>query len=49
MPKTGKDTTFFSSYKLRVQSATEAVGKEELVQVLLMLNKKRGTKVVERG
>jgi CRISPR-associated endonuclease Csn1 len=41
--ETGKDTTF-SSYKLRAQSATEAVGKEELVQVLLMLNKKRGYK-----
>lgn len=34
----------FSSYKLRARSATEMVTKEELVQVLLMLNKKRGYK-----
>jgi CRISPR-associated endonuclease Csn1 len=39
----GKQTTF-SSYKLRAKSATEEVSKEELVQVLLMLNKKRGYK-----
>lgn len=36
--------TTFSSYQLRAKSATEAVTKEELVQVLLMLNKKRGYK-----
>jgi CRISPR-associated endonuclease Csn1 len=36
--------TTFSSYKLRAKSATEAVTKEELVKVLLMLNKKRGYK-----
>jgi CRISPR-associated endonuclease Csn1 len=41
--ETGKQTTF-SSYKLRAKSATEKVSKEELVQVLLMLNKKRGYK-----
>ncbi len=34
----------FSSYQLRAKSATEVVTKEELVQVLLMLNKKRGYK-----
>jgi CRISPR-associated endonuclease Csn1 len=36
--------TTFTSYKLRAKSATEAVSKEELVKVLLMLNKKRGYK-----
>jgi CRISPR-associated endonuclease Csn1 len=36
--------TTFSSYKLRAKAATEAVTKEELVKVLLMLNKKRGYK-----
>lgn len=41
--ETGSATTF-SSYKLRAKSATEAVTKEEMVQVLLMLNKKRGYK-----
>lgn len=41
--ETGYATTF-SSYQLRAKSATEAVSKEELVQVLLMLNKKRGYK-----
>lgn len=41
--ETGKQTTF-SSYQLRAKSATEAVTKEELVQILLMLNKKRGYK-----
>ena len=41
--ETGSATTF-SSYQLRAKSATEAVTKEELVQVLLMLNKKRGYK-----
>jgi CRISPR-associated endonuclease Csn1 len=41
--ETGKETTF-SSYKLRAKSATEAITKEELVKVLLMLNKKRGYK-----
>jgi CRISPR-associated endonuclease Csn1 len=52
--ETGSATTF-SSYQLRAKSATEAVTKEELVQVLLMLNKKRGykssrkAKTVEEG
>ncbi|TDD95191.1 type II CRISPR RNA-guided endonuclease Cas9 [Flavobacterium cellulosilyticum] len=41
--ETGKETTF-SSYQLRAKAAVEAVTKEELVQVLLMLNKKRGYK-----
>ncbi|WP_396177379.1 type II CRISPR RNA-guided endonuclease Cas9 [Flavobacterium sp.] len=41
--ETGSATTF-SSYQLRAKSATEAISKEELVQVLLMLNKKRGYK-----
>lgn len=41
--ETGTATTF-SSYKVRAKSATESVTKEELVQVLLMLNKKRGYK-----
>ncbi|MFH6991536.1 type II CRISPR RNA-guided endonuclease Cas9 [Flavobacterium sp. FlaQc-48] len=41
--ETGKSTTF-SSYQLRAKAAIEAVSKEELVQVLLMLNKKRGYK-----
>jgi CRISPR-associated endonuclease Csn1 len=36
--------TTFSSYKLRAKAATEEVSKEELVKVLLMLNKKRGYK-----
>ncbi|WP_158729486.1 type II CRISPR RNA-guided endonuclease Cas9 [Flavobacterium sp. I-STPA6A] len=36
--------TTFSSYQLRAKAATKAVSKEELVQVLLMLNKKRGYK-----
>lgn len=52
--ETGKETTF-SSYQLRAKAAIEAVSKEELVQVLLMLNKKRGykssrkTKTAEEG
>ena len=52
--ETGTATTF-STYQLRAKSATEAVTKEELVQVLLMLNKKRGykssrkAKTVEEG
>lgn len=52
--ETGSATTF-SSYCLRAKSATEAISKEELVQVLLMLNKKRGykssrkAKTVEEG
>ncbi|WP_322550166.1 type II CRISPR RNA-guided endonuclease Cas9 [Flavobacterium psychraquaticum] len=41
--ETGKLTTF-SSYQLRAKAAVEMVSKEELVQVLLMLNKKRGYK-----
>ena len=41
--ETGSATTF-SSYQLRAKSAVKAVNKEELVQVLLMLNKKRGYK-----
>ena len=41
--ETSKQTTF-SSYQVRAKSATEPVTKEELVQVLLMLNKKRGYK-----
>ena len=41
--ETGSATTF-SSYRLRAKSAFEAVSKEELVQILLMLNKKRGYK-----
>ncbi|PRZ21272.1 type II CRISPR RNA-guided endonuclease Cas9 [Flavobacterium granuli] len=41
--ETGKQTTF-SSYELRAKSASEAITKEELVKVLLMLNKKRGYK-----
>lgn len=39
----GKETTF-SSYQVRAKAATEKVTKEELVKVLLMLNKKRGYK-----
>lgn len=39
----GKGTTF-SSYQIRAKAATEKVSKEELVKVLLMLNKKRGYK-----
>ena len=39
----GKQTTF-SSYKIRAKAAVEKISKEELVQVLLMLNKKRGYK-----
>lgn len=39
----GKSSTF-SSYELRAKAAVEAVSKEELVQVFLMLNKKRGYK-----
>ncbi|UGS22337.1 type II CRISPR RNA-guided endonuclease Cas9 [Flavobacterium cyclinae] len=41
--ETGKKSTF-SSYQLRAKAAVEEVTKEELVQVLLMLNKKRGYK-----
>jgi CRISPR-associated endonuclease Csn1 len=41
--ETGLETTF-SSYRLRAKSAVEAITKEELVKVLLMLNKKRGYK-----
>lgn len=41
--ETGKETTF-SSYKIRAKAASERVSKEELVKVLLMLNKKRGYK-----
>ncbi len=41
--ETGSASTF-SSYQLRAKSATDAITKEELVQVLLMLNKKRGYK-----
>ena len=39
----GSNSTF-SSYQLRAKSAIEKVSKEELVQVLLLLNKKRGYK-----
>jgi len=39
----GKETTF-SSYAVRAKAAHETVSKEELVKVLLMLNKKRGYK-----
>ncbi len=45
--ETGSATTF-SSYQLRAKSASEAVTKEELVQVLLMLNKKEVIKAVEK-
>jgi len=41
--ETGKDSTF-SSYQIRSKAAKEKVTKEELVKVLLMLNKKRGYK-----
>lgn len=41
--ETGKSNTF-SSYQLRAKAAVEQVSKDELVQVLLMLNKKRGYK-----
>lgn len=41
--ETGKETTF-SSYQLRAKAAVEEVTKDELAQVLLMLNKKRGYK-----
>jgi CRISPR-associated endonuclease Csn1 len=41
--ETGKSSTF-SSCQLRAKAAVESVSKEELVQVLLMLNKKRGYK-----
>lgn len=41
--ETGKQTTF-SSYQLRAKATEEPLTKEELVQVLLMLNKKRGYK-----
>ena len=41
--ETGKQTTF-SSYKIRAKAVVEKISKEELVQVLLMLNKKRGYK-----
>ncbi|MBE0392220.1 type II CRISPR RNA-guided endonuclease Cas9 [Flavobacterium sp. PL002] len=39
----GSNNTF-SSYQLRAKAAVEKISKEELVQVLLMLNKKRGYK-----
>jgi CRISPR-associated endonuclease Csn1 len=48
-------STTFSSYEIRAKSATEQVSKDELVKVLLMLNKKRGykssrkAKTVEEG
>lgn len=37
------------SYAIRAQSASEQVGKDEFVQVLLMLNKKRGYKSSRKG
>lgn len=37
-------TSTFSSYACRAKAATEAISGEELVKVLLMLNKKRGYK-----
>ncbi|QYJ68251.1 type II CRISPR RNA-guided endonuclease Cas9 [Flavobacterium litorale] len=39
----GENTTF-STYELRAKAATEMISKEELVKVLLMINKKRGYK-----
>lgn len=39
----GENTTF-STYELRAKAATEMINKEELVKVLLMINKKRGYK-----
>ncbi len=48
-------STTFSSYKIRANAASEQVTKEELVRVLLMINKKRGykssrkAKTVEEG
>ncbi|WP_130735276.1 type II CRISPR RNA-guided endonuclease Cas9 [Flavobacterium sp. J27] len=41
--ETGTATTF-SSYELRAQAANDKISKEELVKVLLMINKKRGYK-----
>lgn len=41
--ESGTNSTF-SSYHLRAKAAKEAITKEELVRVLLMLNKKRGYK-----
>jgi CRISPR-associated endonuclease Csn1 len=41
--ESGKESAF-SSYKIRAKSASEKVSEEELVKVLLMLNKKRGYK-----
>jgi CRISPR-associated endonuclease Csn1 len=41
--ETGTATTFLS-YKLRAKAVNEALSKEELVKVLLMINKKRGYK-----
>lgn len=48
-------STTFSSYQIRAKAASEQVSKDELVRVLLMLNKKRGykssrkAKTVEEG
>ncbi|MCZ8331506.1 MAG: type II CRISPR RNA-guided endonuclease Cas9 [Flavobacterium sp.] len=48
-------STTFSSYEIRAKAASEQVSKDELVKVLLMLNKKRGykssrkAKTVEEG
>ncbi|GGB73181.1 CRISPR-associated endonuclease Cas9 [Flavobacterium suaedae] len=39
----GNNTTF-STYEVRAKAATEMISKEELVKVLLMINKKRGYK-----
>ena len=39
----GEHTTF-STYELRAKAATEIISKEELIKVLLMINKKRGYK-----
>jgi CRISPR-associated endonuclease Csn1 len=39
----GKDTTH-STWRLRSQSATEKIGKDDLARVLLAINKKRGYK-----
>ncbi|NDI98174.1 type II CRISPR RNA-guided endonuclease Cas9 [Flavobacterium sp. LaA7.5] len=39
-----REHTTFSTYELRAKAANEMISKEELVKVLLMINKKRGYK-----
>lgn len=41
--------TTFQTYRLRAKAVTEEISLEELVRVLLMINKKRGYKSIRKG